>query len=55
MSFLALGEWGGQAHLLLLLLLPRLPAGIYCLAEILEFAAFIHLRVSRPDLERPYR
>jgi len=29
--------------------------GIYCLAELLEFAAFIQLRVSRPDLERPYR
>mmetsp|Transcript_23117 Transcript_23117/g.63828 ORF Transcript_23117/g.63828 Transcript_23117/m.63828 type:complete len:649 (+) Transcript_23117:185-2131(+) len=28
---------------------------IYCLAELLEFAAFIKLRISKPDLPRPYR
>ncbi|GAX81477.1 hypothetical protein CEUSTIGMA_g8906.t1 [Chlamydomonas eustigma] len=28
---------------------------IYCLAEILEFAAFIHLRIKCPNLHRPYR
>jgi len=28
---------------------------IYCMAELLEFAAFVWLRVSRPDLPRPYR
>ncbi|KXZ49449.1 hypothetical protein GPECTOR_21g675 [Gonium pectorale] len=28
---------------------------IYCLAELLEFAAFVWLRVKRPDLQRPYR
>lgn len=28
---------------------------IYCLAELLEFAAFIHLRFKHPDLPRPYR
>ncbi|PNH00173.1 hypothetical protein TSOC_014020, partial [Tetrabaena socialis] len=27
---------------------------IYCLAELLEFAAFVWLRVKRPDLPRPY-
>ena len=27
----------------------------YCLAELLEFAAFIKLRISQPDLERPYK
>ncbi|KAJ9529358.1 hypothetical protein QJQ45_013786 [Haematococcus lacustris] len=28
---------------------------IYCLAELLEFAAFIWLRIAQPDLPRPYR
>ncbi|GFR49932.1 hypothetical protein Agub_g12036, partial [Astrephomene gubernaculifera] len=28
---------------------------IYCLAELLEFAAYVWLRVKRPDLPRPYR
>jgi hypothetical protein len=28
---------------------------IYCLAELLEFAAFIALRINAPDLPRPYR
>jgi hypothetical protein len=28
---------------------------IYCLAELLEFAAFIALRVTAPNLPRPYR
>ncbi|GIL60391.1 hypothetical protein Vafri_14994 [Volvox africanus] len=28
---------------------------IYCLAELLEFAAFVWLRIKRPDLPRPYR
>ena len=28
---------------------------IYCLAELLEFAAFVWLRVKQPDLKRPYR
>jgi amino acid transporter len=27
----------------------------YCLAELLEFAAFIYLRIKRPDLHRAYR
>jgi hypothetical protein len=28
---------------------------VYCLAELTEFAAFIHLRVSAPALRRPFR
>ncbi len=28
---------------------------IYCLAELLEFAAFVSLRVTAPNLPRPYR
>jgi hypothetical protein len=28
---------------------------IYCMAELLEFAAFVWLRVKAPDLPRPYR
>ena len=28
---------------------------VYCLAELTEFAAFIWLRISAPDLHRPYR
>ncbi len=28
---------------------------IYCLAELLEFAAFVWLRIKQPDLPRPYR
>ena len=28
---------------------------IYCMAELLEFAAFIALRVTAPALPRPYR
>lgn len=28
---------------------------IYCLAELLEFAAFIALRITAPHLPRPYR
>ena len=28
---------------------------IYCLGELLEFAAFIWLRIKAPDLYRPYR
>lgn len=28
---------------------------IYCLAELLEFAAFVWLRVKAPGLPRPYR
>lgn len=28
---------------------------VYCLAELLEFAAFIALRYKAPDLVRPYR
>lgn len=28
---------------------------IYCLAELLEFAAFISLRITAPSLPRPYR
>ena len=27
----------------------------YCLAELLEFAAFIYLRIKRPDLRRVYK
>jgi hypothetical protein len=30
-------------------------AAIYFLAELLEFAAFIKLRISKPDLPRPYK
>jgi amino acid transporter len=29
--------------------------GVYCLAELIEFAAFLKLRWKHPDLERPYR
>jgi hypothetical protein len=28
---------------------------IYCLAELLEFAAYVWLRVAAPNLPRPYR
>lgn len=28
---------------------------IYCIAELMEFAAFIWLRVAAPELHRPYR
>lgn len=28
---------------------------VYCLAELLEFAAFIRLRIKHPDLERPFK
>ena len=28
---------------------------VYCLAELLEFAAFIYLRIKRPDLQRDFR
>lgn len=28
---------------------------IYCMAELLEFAAFVWLRIKQPDLPRPYR
>ena len=28
---------------------------VYCLAELLEFAAFVRLRQKHPDLERPFR
>ena len=28
---------------------------IYCLAELLEFAAFVWLRIKSPNLHRPYR
>jgi amino acid transporter len=28
---------------------------VYCLAELLEFAAFIWLRIKAPQLPRPYR
>ena len=28
---------------------------LYCFAAMLEFAAFLKLRIARPDLERPYR
>jgi hypothetical protein len=28
---------------------------IYCLAELLEFAAYIWLRIRAPNLPRPYR
>ena len=35
----------------------HLPAvnAIYCLAELLEFAAFVWLRVKYPQLHRPFR
>lgn len=29
--------------------------GVYCLAELLEFAAFLRLRLQMPELRRPYR
>jgi hypothetical protein len=28
---------------------------VYCLAELLEFAAFVWLRVTAPALPRPYK
>eukprot|EP00659_Diplonema_papillatum_P009706 gene9706-15072_t len=28
---------------------------LYCIAELLEFAAFLKLRISRPDIHRPYK
>lgn len=28
---------------------------VYCLAELLEFAAFVWLRIKAPMLPRPYR
>ena len=28
---------------------------VYCLAELLEFAAYVWLRYKAPNLERPYR
>ena len=28
---------------------------VYCLAELTEFAAFIHLRIAAPALRRPFR
>ena len=28
---------------------------VYCLAELAEFAAFLHLRVAAPALRRPFR
>ncbi len=28
---------------------------VYCLAELLEFAAFVALRITAPALPRPYR
>lgn len=28
---------------------------LYCLAELLEFAAFVRLRIIAPDLHRPFR
>ena len=28
---------------------------MYCLAELMEFAAFVWLRISAPELHRPYR
>ncbi len=28
---------------------------VYCMAELLEFAAFVWLRIKAPDLPRPYR
>jgi amino acid transporter len=28
---------------------------VYCLAELLEFAAFVNLRVKAPHLRRPFR
>jgi amino acid transporter len=30
-------------------------SAIYCLAELLEFAAFIWLRIKSPNLHRPYK
>lgn len=33
----------------------KLLNAVYCLAELLEFAAFVHLRIKRPDLPRPYK
>merc|ERR1712129_167155 len=29
--------------------------GVYCLAELLEFAAFLQLRRRHPNLRRPYK
>ena len=34
---------------------PPCSSAIYCLAELLEFAAFVWLRVKAPNLHRPYR
>lgn len=28
---------------------------VYCLAELLEFVAFVHLRIKAPHLRRPFR
>lgn len=28
---------------------------LYCYSQVIEFAAFLHLRVARPDLPRPFR
>jgi hypothetical protein len=28
---------------------------VYCLAELVEFAAFVHLRYTAPNLHRPFR
>ena len=28
---------------------------VYCMAELLEFTAFVWLRIKSPDLHRPYR
>lgn len=28
---------------------------VYCLAELVEFAAFVYLRYSAPNLHRPYQ
>ncbi len=28
---------------------------LYCYGQVIEFAAFLHLRVVRPDLPRPFR
>merc|ERR1712066_973132 len=29
--------------------------GVYCLSELIEFAAFLKLRWKHPDMHRPYR
>lgn len=28
---------------------------LYCYGQLIEFAAFLYLRISRPDIPRPYR